>query len=310
MSRPSPSIMKTVKQILSYIIVLGVFAYLIIEINNNWSSLSQIPWKENWIFLVLHMIGLFVMQGLMCLAWKNILAGHGVEFDTPSLMYSFYVPNLGKYLPGKVLFLAGRVELTHRLGGSRTIGLSVFIHEVILVSLAAAVFAPLCFSSLLNLSQLMVVIATLVILLVLYVFTLKPDFFVTLFNQLLERLGKASLESRLQSSLARKILLIYLINWFAYGASCALLVISVNDIGWDHFMMITAAFVVSWLIGFLSILTPGGLGVREVIIVLILGTIMDTSAAMLMAVIARLTWTIAELGVSTIALMMSPKFKE
>jgi hypothetical protein len=58
-----------------------------------------------------------------------------------------------------------------------------------------------------------------------------------------------------------------------------------------------AAFVVAWLIGFVSLLTPGGIGVREAVAVALLAPIIGESAAVLATIAARVSWTIGD-GVS------------
>jgi len=45
--------------------------------------------------------------------------------------------------------------------------------------------------------------------------------------------------------------------------------------------------VISWLAGYLSFITPGGLGVREAVMVSFLALIMDTSSAILISVVSR-----------------------
>ena len=55
------------------------------------------------------------------------------------------------------------------------------------------------------------------------------------------------------------------------------------------------SFVSAWLIGFLSFLTPAGLGVREAILVALLLPYVPTAQGMLLAVAARLSWTVIEL---------------
>jgi hypothetical protein len=59
---------------------------------------------------------------------------------------------------------------------------------------------------------------------------------------------------------------------------------------------IVIAFVASWLIGFLSMLTPGGLGVREVVLMLLLTPQLTPAQASTVALISRLTWTVVEMG--------------
>jgi uncharacterized membrane protein YbhN (UPF0104 family) len=280
------------------------------EIGANWSSLSKIDWRSNSGILSIHVIGMIVMQCLMGLGWHFILQSHHTNLDRNSLIYSFYVPSLGKYMPGKVLFLAGRVEFTHRFGASRAVGLSTFILENVFHIFATAFFILPCLIATVKMSISLQTTGYVVLFIIATVIALKPAMFFGQINRLLKLIKRDPLTITVSSADFLKILFNYLAIWWVYGASCALLAIAIGGVSADHFFTIVSAFVAAWLIGFLSILTPGGLGVREGILVLLLQPVMDSSHAMLLAIVTRLTWTLMELGFSGIALLLPVNFKK
>jgi len=211
--------MKILKQLLSFLIIVGVFGYIFNEINANWSSLKQINWFENIGIVVVHLCGLVLMQILMCVGWSKILKAHHTVLDVPSLAYSFFIPNMGKYLPGKVLFIAGRVELTHRLVASRVVGLSTFLFECIFVVLAAAVFIPACLFSLIEVPIVLQILIYVVLVVAYFVFTLKPQIFLVVIDRLLEKLRQKPLAIKLHAGDARNVLVLYVLIWILCLAS-------------------------------------------------------------------------------------------
>jgi uncharacterized membrane protein YbhN (UPF0104 family) len=50
------------------------------------------------------------------------------------------------------------------------------------------------------------------------------------------------------------------------------------------------------MLGFLSPVTPGGIGVREGVLVLLLGSAVLAPQAIMVALVARLSWTLVEMA--------------
>jgi uncharacterized membrane protein YbhN (UPF0104 family) len=116
-------------------------------------------------------------------------------------------------------------------------------------------------------------------------------------NVALARLGRAPLTTAPRRVALLTLFPIYVLAWTAYGLSGAVLVRALELGGAPLTDGFTAcAFVASWLAGFLSFLTPGGLGVREGVLAALLATSLTASQGVVLAAVARLTWTIVELG--------------
>ena len=83
-------------------------------------------------------------------------------------------------------------------------------------------------------------------------------------------------------------------QWAVYAASGAALTSSLADLTLLTLVAVGAAFVVAWLAGFISLLTPGGLGVREGVAIALLAPMVGTDVAALATVVSRVTWTIVD----------------
>jgi len=100
------------------------------------------------------------------------------------------------------------------------------------------------------------------------------------------------------------IQLIYVSSWALMGAGGYFLAegaglnVPVTDI-----FAILAAMSLSWLIGYFAVLSPGGLGVREGFMLLMLNGVVNTATALIFPVISRLMYLLAE-GLLGIAAMM------
>lgn len=93
----------------------------------------------------------------------------------------------------------------------------------------------------------------------------------------------------------------YLLLWGLLGTAFFLFIKSLAPVSAAQLLVVTGTYAVAWSIGILSVITPGGLGVREGILSLLLTSILPPATATLIALLSRL-WTIsAELAMTGIA---------
>lgn len=93
----------------------------------------------------------------------------------------------------------------------------------------------------------------------------------------------------------------YLLLWAFLGIAFFLFIKSLTPVSTSQLPVVTGTYAVAWSIGFLSIITPSGLGVREGILSVLLTNVLPPTTAMLIALLSRL-WTLsAELAVTGMA---------
>ena len=93
----------------------------------------------------------------------------------------------------------------------------------------------------------------------------------------------------------------YLLLWGLLGTAFFLFIRSLASVSVSQLLVVTGTYAVAWSIGILSVITPGGLGVREGILSLLLTSVLPPATATLIALLSRL-WTIsAELAMTGIA---------
>jgi uncharacterized membrane protein YbhN (UPF0104 family) len=69
---------------------------------------------------------------------------------------------------------------------------------------------------------------------------------------------------------------------------------SIVSVPWSQYLSLTAAFAFSYTLGFLAIFVPGGLGVREGILILLLSHYFPLPVATLISLFSRLWMTAVE----------------
>ena len=99
-------------------------------------------------------------------------------------------------------------------------------------------------------------------------------------------------------------LFVNFLAWGGYGLAFQLLLMGTIpslDLNWTT---ATGAFAASYIVGYLALVVPGGIGVREGILVLLLQGPLDLGPAVAIAAASRITLTINEIGAAVPFLLM------
>ena len=90
--------------------------------------------------------------------------------------------------------------------------------------------------------------------------------------------------------------------WTIFGTSFWLIFPVQSN--WMVSLQAISAFSISWLIGYLAFFAPGGIGVREAVMVFILSSFISLESLALYTAIHRLLWVGAEIGLALIAMLL------
>lgn len=112
---------------------------------------------------------------------------------------------------------------------------------------------------------------------------------------LLLRLLAQVLTQRIGWRFSLRLMGLQALMWLAFGASFALLLPAVDA------LLLMGAFVAAWLVGFVTVFAPGGLGTREATLVIILLAVLPANETFVLALVHRLLWVSAELLLGLLA---------
>ncbi|MCG9132147.1 flippase-like domain-containing protein [Candidatus Poribacteria bacterium] len=102
----------------------------------------------------------------------------------------------------------------------------------------------------------------------------------------------------------------HLLLWICQGVAFFLFVQSFASVQWADAGVLTACFAFAWIIGFLSFLTPGGLGIREGLLGLLLANYMPAPQAVLVALLCRVWMLSAEIVLAGVAFALDRKQRD
>ena len=95
------------------------------------------------------------------------------------------------------------------------------------------------------------------------------------------------------------IVMLQFIIWLMIGLSFS--IILPLEAGYSNIGIAAGAFTISWLIGFISLFAPGGIGIREAILVALLLPLFASTDSSVFAVTHRLLWIVVEFFFGLIA---------
>ncbi|MHB1424021.1 MAG: lysylphosphatidylglycerol synthase transmembrane domain-containing protein [Gemmataceae bacterium] len=306
-------------------------------------KLTQRSLHAGWLILAafLYVLGI----GMSAWYWGRLLGHLGVRPPLGATLRAYYLGHLGKYIPGKAWALFLRTSLVSGHGVGPGLAALTSLYEVLVTMAGGVLVAAVLFAVLgadagagLNATTLRhllwmeqpgeggvqrsVVVLVSVLLLGAFLVPLHP----ALFNRLARRMTKSN-DGVTSSNPVAHIRFVYLleglafssVGWFFLGASFAAALRGIVGADWPLFDVRTARLPaimgLSYVIGFIVLIAPGGIGVREFMLTLLLTPelvgvrdmeIEDARATVVLTVLVlRLVWTAAELIVALVCRITS-----
>jgi hypothetical protein len=274
----------------------------------NWEQLRTQPleWRVQPGWILLSALLVWLMYAILIVAWRRMLEGWGQRLDGWAAARIWTVSSLGKYVPGKVWAVAGMALMSKEAGVAPWAATgSAIILQALAIGTGAAV-AGLTGAKALE-SARPGTHAALAVLVVASMIGVALLLWPPILRRLLRLAG--SDPSVGAAPAAGAILLgiaANLIAWIGYGVALWLLARGLLPDSGLTLLPAIAVFTASYLAGFLALLVPGGLGVREGLFILMLQGPIGIGAATALALASRLLLTITELG-AAVPFLASPR---
>ncbi len=286
--------------------VAGVVAWMVwAAIVGNWNEfrslrVSLTP-RPGWI--ALSVLVIFLSYAISVEAWRRILDGWAQHLAYGRAARIWLVANLGRYIPGKVWSVAGLIVLAQRAGVAPwAAGASAFAIQAVAIGTAVVLVAaatPGAASPLRLGAAAVVAVATIALL--------AWDRGVRGVARLM---GSTAPIQPLPVAAVAKSAGLGLLAWMAHGVAFWLLA---RGLGLpDTLSVVTAAgvFPLGYILGLLALFAPGGLGVREVVLIGLLAPALGWGGAVALSVASRILLTVTEVVAPLGVLLVTRHGKE
>jgi uncharacterized membrane protein YbhN (UPF0104 family) len=276
-------------------IALVSFYYLISRLVRDWhdipfARLRFSPFQLACAFAILLLLH-FPLYGWL---WRTILATLGANIRTSTATAITAVSAIGKYAPGKIWFTLGRMSLMKKEGVAEDKVLVSVVLEIAFTLLAGLVLLGSAVA-LLPSGQVPAPVYLLFLLAPLCLVVLYPPVMNRLLGVGLRWLRRPRMELDLPYTRLLAILGICLLDWLVQGFGSYVLIGSFCPLGIRQLPVLLGGYAISWMTGFLVLISPAGLGVREGVFTLILQTIVPEPLAIVAALVTRVWMTVGEL---------------
>ncbi len=275
--------------------------------------------------------GIIYLLGWIPSVWffQKLLFRAGGKVSMLESARAYYCGHLGKYIPGKALVLVIRASLvTHSGVPGRVAGLMAAYETLVMMGAGAALSValfPFFFNQdlitilpeflqsvfthpqaqhVLNSSWLLPVAVIIISILLL---PLIAKLFSFAANKMSQSVPQENADSSVQPIDARFLLiglLIFVLSWCMMGLSLGLILKGVGgeNWNWSDIPMWTGVVSLATVVGFVAIFAPGGVGVREGILIGILSqqVFIGEKSAVAAAFLLRVVWLLAEVSLSGI----------
>lgn len=297
------SLTKILPKVLGTAIIIVIIAYLSKKLYLSWSEIPFETISFNYKFLILSFVGLFFSFLCALTSWQIILFSLGAKIGFKKSWWVITGSYLAKYIPGHVWSIGGRMYLCKKEGISEKISGAGMLLEMISLLLAALLASLLYIPSIISkgFSSWMLVLLSFI-----------PISLIMLFTPLLNIILKLTARYVFKKEISLEIkkswlglnLLIYVINVVVQGVAFFLLILSIFPLPVGNLPAVIGLYNGAWAAGFLSFITPGGLGVREGAVALLLKSYMPFPMAIIIAGISRLWVMIFEIIIAGIGFII------
>jgi glycosyltransferase 2 family protein len=263
----------------------------------NWQSLRDQPidWKPSPVWIAASVLVVFGSYAVLIEAWRRVVIGMGQKLRFFAAMRIWFLASLGKYVPGKVWAVAGAAVLAQKAGvdPSAAVAGALILQALAMASGATAV-ALTAQDAFQNLGAEAVPIGGAIVALSLAGIAVLAS------QPLLDRLGRmlpASLP-RLRAVPPAMLALAFAANvlaWVGYGFALLLLARGLLPDVMLTLPQAVGVFTTSYLVGFIALFAPGGLGPRESVFLLMLSGQIGLKPAAALALASRLLLTVTEI---------------
>lgn len=247
--------------------------------------------------------------------WRQMMIAHGQNPPVSLVTRAYYCGHLGKYIPGKATVLLIRGGMLNSAGYRFSTAALTAAYET-LASMGAGLAVGLAMLPwLITRDQLPAGLKWMSFLLdpqwmmsalLITIAILSTPLVAKILNRVATSMSKDVVSESQREVIEPSFVLIgvvvFCVSWWIMGLSLGLAIQGISDVPWDlsDWPRWTGATALATSLGFIAIFAPGGVGVREAVLMEILGATpgVGSEVAVAVAIVLRLVWLVTELAIS------------
>ena len=291
------------KNIIKYLLIFTVIFFIGKSFYNNYEKITEFDYSINYFYLLIATIFLIYSNIFPVFVWKFLIEKLGGNLNINQALRIWFLANTGRYLPGKIWSQAGIVILGEKEGVKKSISMQSLIYSQFYSILVGLFIVTVVFKNFLRENEYLNIpdFAIYLILIITSVIVFNPVILNKILNFLVVKILKRDkLKENENNLLNRKDIFIFVIlqfiNWANIGFTFLIFTVAFNG---DFNLLFNNPeyifiFPAAWTLGLLAVFTPGGIGVREGVLILFLTSILGPELALVLPWINRIWVTAIE----------------
>ncbi len=295
------------------VFVLLALGFMALLLQSQWDELQNYTWRIDLRWLATSAGAIVAAWSVEIVIWRWLLRTVGSQLPYLPAARIWFLSAIVRYIPGNIWQPLSITILSERRGVKPEATLvSVVLYQIITI-LAVAPIAAAYFAMTGNwgvLTELLAGAAPGLIALTLapvIIFIVRPSLLIELVNWALHRMGRPRLPIGLSRMTLIALMAIAIADWLIWGIAFCSLAFGINEYApwqlWALAPHLIVIYPVAYAVGFISFLTPSGLGVREGALYLLLAPLIGGGGVTVLALAMRVWTMLGELlaaGVSTL----------
>ncbi len=211
---------------------------------------------------------------LLAFGWRQLVLAQESYLSIKDALYIYGKSQIAKYLPGNIFHLVGRQWLGRVYGLSHAVLIKSSLWEIGLIAIAAVLVGLTTLANLFTTFSAMILLMLIMVVAIAYVLTefFKTGYVKAFYAYLIFHIIAGFLFAVMLNLIDG--------NVFAQPVSLAICI---------------SVYVLAWLVGFVTPGVPGGAGVREMVILLLLGHEYPEQTILVALVAGRIVTTLGDL---------------
>ena len=276
------------------IVTLVIIWFVVDQVSINLGSLGQVDlgrWRPQIGLLLMSCLMLFAAYLLSSLVWREMIKDVGlIETPIVSTISIYLSANICRYVPGKIWQIGGLAYLSQKSGIPKDLSVLSAILGQLLALCAASILGV--YAILMSQTSLILDPLTIAVLVIGTVIIAKYIGSLLLRKIIADRPGAVVYPWECWKPFMLNWFSLYLLNWILYAVSFWIFSASV---GFEkNLLLLGSAFAGAYVLGYIAVLAPAGLGIREVSLAVLLSPIMSAEEALVLALLARVWTTFVE----------------
>ncbi|MDD1779492.1 MAG: lysylphosphatidylglycerol synthase domain-containing protein [Candidatus Helarchaeota archaeon] len=288
-------------------IVLAILAFVIYKQRQ---EILDFPWKINLLYLltasIFHSLALFVTF----IVWSMMVYRLSGFKDYWLNFKNYYLSSMAKRVPTSLPYIGSRISFYAESKVSVPVILNCIFLENILITISGVIFFLSFIPFYSNIDKNIVVPISIVGIVLIAISLIKPQILIEITNWVLRKFKRDEIKITLNRNDLIAWVGIYLFSWLFAGLSFNFLIRSVGVFNYPPLGDVFGISSALTLVGLISMVFPGGFGMKEITAGLMLIPWIPFSTGLIITIANRVMQTIDDVIWSVLALVSTQLVKQ